>query len=103
MAMKAAKKNVTKEMAEMSGGEYTTFFGDKAFQARDPACGAGCAQPLSDHLQPVGPDAGAAFDSRADGGGLWREDCGEGELLGRCRERGTRGLGTSWGADRAMA
>ncbi|MGO9324209.1 MAG: VWA domain-containing protein [Terracidiphilus sp.] len=33
MALNAAKKNVTKEVAEMSGGEYTTFFGDKAFQA----------------------------------------------------------------------
>lgn len=33
MAINAAKKNVTKEVAEMSGGEYTTFFGNKAFQA----------------------------------------------------------------------
>jgi VWFA-related protein len=33
MAVNAAKKNVTKEVAEMSGGEYTTFVGDKAFQA----------------------------------------------------------------------
>jgi VWFA-related protein len=33
MALNAAKKNVTKEVAEMSGGEYTTFFGDKAFEA----------------------------------------------------------------------
>jgi VWFA-related protein len=33
MALNAAKKNVTKEVAGMSGGEYTTFFGDKAFQA----------------------------------------------------------------------
>ncbi|MGB8029411.1 MAG: VWA domain-containing protein [Terracidiphilus sp.] len=33
MAVNATKKNVTKEVAEMSGGEYTTFFGDKAFQA----------------------------------------------------------------------
>jgi VWFA-related protein len=33
MALNAAKKNVTKEVAEESGGEYATFFGDKAFQA----------------------------------------------------------------------
>jgi VWFA-related protein len=33
MAINAAKKNVAKEVAEMSGGEYTTFFGSKAFQA----------------------------------------------------------------------
>ena len=34
MAIKAFKKNVAKEVAEMSGGEYTTFIGDKRFEAR---------------------------------------------------------------------
>jgi VWFA-related protein len=34
MAVKAFKKNVTKEVAEMSGGEYTTFTGDKRFEER---------------------------------------------------------------------
>jgi VWFA-related protein len=34
MAINAAKKNVTKEVAEMSGGEYTTFVTDKRFEAR---------------------------------------------------------------------
>ncbi|MGB0082754.1 MAG: VWA domain-containing protein [Terracidiphilus sp.] len=34
MAIKAFKKNVAKEVAEMSGGEYTTFVGDKRFDAR---------------------------------------------------------------------
>jgi VWFA-related protein len=34
MAVKAFKKNVAKEVAEMSGGEYTTFVGDKRFEAR---------------------------------------------------------------------
>ena len=34
MAVKAFKKNVAKEVAEMSGGEYTTFMGDKRFEAR---------------------------------------------------------------------
>jgi VWFA-related protein len=34
MAVKAFKKNVTKEIAGMSGGEYTTFTGDKRFQER---------------------------------------------------------------------
>jgi VWFA-related protein len=34
MAIKAFKKNVAKEVAEMSGGEYTTFLGDKRFEAR---------------------------------------------------------------------
>lgn len=33
MAINGAKKNVTKEVAEMSGGEYTTFLSDKTFQA----------------------------------------------------------------------
>jgi VWFA-related protein len=33
MLINAAKRNVTKEVAEMSGGEYTTFVGNKAFQA----------------------------------------------------------------------
>jgi VWFA-related protein len=33
MLINATKKNVTKEVAEMSGGEYTTFAGNKAFQA----------------------------------------------------------------------
>ncbi len=32
--VKAFKTNVTKEVAAMSGGEYTTFTGDKKFQAR---------------------------------------------------------------------
>lgn len=34
MAVKAFKKNVTKEIAQMSGGEYTTFTGDKRFEQR---------------------------------------------------------------------
>jgi VWFA-related protein len=34
MAIKAFKANVAKEVAEMSGGEYTTFIGDKRFEAR---------------------------------------------------------------------
>jgi VWFA-related protein len=34
MAVKAFKKNVAKEVAEMSGGEYTTFVGDKRFEQR---------------------------------------------------------------------
>jgi VWFA-related protein len=34
MLIKAFKKNVTKEVAEMSGGEYTTFVGDKKFEQR---------------------------------------------------------------------
>lgn len=34
MAVKAFKKNVTKEIAQMSGGEYTTFTVDKRFQQR---------------------------------------------------------------------
>jgi hypothetical protein len=32
--VKAFKKNVAKEIAEMSGGEYTTFTSDKKFEAR---------------------------------------------------------------------
>jgi hypothetical protein len=34
MAVKAFKKNVTREVAGMSGGEYTTFTGDKRFEER---------------------------------------------------------------------
>ena len=34
MLIQAFRKNVTKEVAEMSGGEYTTFSGDKRFQQR---------------------------------------------------------------------
>ena len=34
MAVKAFKKNVAKEIAQMSGGEYTTFISDKKFEAR---------------------------------------------------------------------
>jgi VWFA-related protein len=34
MAVKAFKKNVAKETALMSGGEYTTFTGDKRFEQR---------------------------------------------------------------------
>lgn len=32
--VQAFRKNVTKEVAQMSGGEYTTFAGDKRFQQR---------------------------------------------------------------------
>jgi VWFA-related protein len=34
MLVQAVRKNVTKEIAQMSGGEYTTFAGDKKFEAR---------------------------------------------------------------------
>jgi VWFA-related protein len=34
MAIKAFKKNVAKEVAQESGGEYTTFTGDKGFEKR---------------------------------------------------------------------
>jgi hypothetical protein len=34
MAVKAFKRNVAKEVAQESGGEYTTFTGDKAFEQR---------------------------------------------------------------------
>jgi VWFA-related protein len=34
MAIKAFKKNVAKEVAQESGGEYTTFTGDKGFEQR---------------------------------------------------------------------
>jgi hypothetical protein len=34
MAVQAFKKNVAKEIALMSGGEYTTFTGDKRFEQR---------------------------------------------------------------------
>lgn len=34
MAVQAFKKNVAKEVAQMSGGEYTTFTGDKRFEQR---------------------------------------------------------------------
>ena len=34
MLIKAFKKNVNREVAEMSGGEYTTFVGDKKFEQR---------------------------------------------------------------------
>jgi VWFA-related protein len=33
MAVQAFKKNVTREIAHMSGGEYTTFTGDRRFEA----------------------------------------------------------------------
>lgn len=34
MIVKAFKKNIAKEIAQMSGGEYTTFTGDKRFEQR---------------------------------------------------------------------
>ena len=34
MIVQAFKKNVAKEVAHMSGGEYTRFTGDKAFEQR---------------------------------------------------------------------
>jgi hypothetical protein len=34
MVVQAFKKNVTKEVAHMSGGEYNTFTGDKGFEKR---------------------------------------------------------------------
>jgi hypothetical protein len=34
MAVQGFKKNFAKEIAQMSGGEYTTFTGDKRFEQR---------------------------------------------------------------------
>ena len=34
MVVKAFRKNVTREIADLSGGEYTTFTSDKRFEAR---------------------------------------------------------------------
>jgi hypothetical protein len=34
MIVQAFKKNAAKEVAHMSGGEYTTFTGDKRFEQR---------------------------------------------------------------------
>jgi len=34
MAVQGFKKNIAKEVAQMSGGEYTTFTGDKRFEQR---------------------------------------------------------------------
>ncbi len=50
MAVKAFKKNVAKEVAEMSGGEYTTFTGDKKFEQRVVDRGEACSQPLPDYI-----------------------------------------------------
>ncbi len=38
MAVQAFKKNVSKEIALMSGGEYTTFTSDKRFEQRVRRC-----------------------------------------------------------------
>ena len=54
MAVKAFKKNVAKEVAQESGGEYTTFTGDKRFEQRVVDAARRHAQPISDHLQSFG-------------------------------------------------
>ena len=84
MAVNALKKNMAKEIAEMSGGEYTTFVSDKRFEARVMTSGERRAQPVLDYLQSVGYDAGIAHHSRADGGGLWGADSGACQLLAGC-------------------
>ena len=72
------------------------FLQRQGFRGGDHACGAGCAQPVLDYLQSVGPNAGAALDSGADGRGLWGADCGESELLARCAMAVTRRAFAAW-------
>ena len=81
MAVKAFKKNVAKEIAQESGGEYTTFTGDKGFEQRVVDAAKHVPQPLSDHFQPVRSDAWAAYHPRADDAGLRCADRGAGQLL----------------------
>ena len=81
MVVQAFKKNVTKEVAHMSGGEYNTFTGRQGLRGAGGGVGQARPQPVSDHLQPFGPHAGPAYDSRAPGAGLRRTRCRAGELL----------------------
>ncbi len=77
MAVKAFKKNVAKEVAEMSGGEYTTFVGDKRFEARVMTAARDARNRYLITLQPVGSRRPgctrfACGPPRITGRGLWR-------------------------------
>ena len=81
MVVQAFKKNVTKEMAHMSGGEYNTFTGDKGFEKRVVESAQHARNRYLITFSPSDPDAGPAYDSGAPGAGLRRARCGAGELL----------------------
>ena len=81
MAVKAFKKNVTKEVAQMSGGEYTTFTGDKRFEQRVVDAAKHVRNRYLITFSPSDPSPGPAHDSREDGAGLRGADRGAGQLL----------------------
>ena len=87
-ALVMAGEGIQEECGQRSGGDERrrvhNVCGRQALRGACAGCGEGRAQPLSDYLQPVGSDAGVAYDSRADGAGLRSADCGEGELLAGC-------------------
>ncbi len=61
MLAQAMKKNVTKEIAQMSGGEYTTFTGDKKFEQRVVDSARHTRNRYLLTFSPSNPYAGAAF------------------------------------------
>ena len=81
MMVKAFKKNVSKEIAVHERRRVHDLHRRQEVRAAGGGCGQARAQPLSDHLQPLEPDAGAAYHSRAYRRGLRGADCGAGELL----------------------
>ena len=81
MVVQAFKKNVTKEVAQMSGGEYTTFTGDKRFEQRVVDAAKHARNRYLITFSPSDPTPGAAHDPGANGAGLRRAHRGAGELL----------------------
>ena len=81
-AIAAMHKNVAKQLAEMSGGEYAPFVKEKGFEDRVAGGGEACAQPLYAELQSDGQDSGVSYSACEAERGLWCEAGGAGELLG---------------------
>ena len=80
--VQAFRKNVTKEIALMSGGEYTTFTNDKKFEARVAEEAKHARNRYLLTFRPSNPTPGLHTLARAPGAGLWSAYCGAGELLG---------------------
>ena len=82
MMVQAFKKNAAEEVARMSGGEYTTFTGDKRVRAASFGGGQARAQSLSDYVQSLRSDARPAYDPGENCAGLWRRGLWRGPIIG---------------------
>ena len=84
MAINGAKKNVTKEIADLSGGEYTTFVRDKAFQAEILRAARDARNRYLITFSPSDPTPGLHTIRVRTAEDYGARICGAGELLAGC-------------------